>query len=53
MVGLEGLGRGSARDRMHHRRLDFEIAARIEELAHGAQHRGPLDEDLAHVGIDY
>ena len=25
--------RGAARDRMHHRRLDFEVAARDEELA--------------------
>ena len=33
VVGDEGLGRGAAGDRMQHRRLDFEIAARDEMAA--------------------
>ncbi len=43
--------RRPTRNRVHHRRLDFEVAARIEELAHRAQHRGPLHKNLAHIGI--
>ena len=34
VVGDEGLGRGAAGDRVQHRRLDFEIAARDEMAAH-------------------
>ena len=33
VVRDEGLGRGAAGDRMHHRRFDFEVAVRDHELA--------------------
>ena len=43
--------RGAARDRMHHRRLDFEIAARDEELADRLHDLRALDEHVARLRI--
>ena len=44
--------RGSAAgDGVQHRRLDFEVAARVKKLAHGAQDGRALDEGLAHLGV--
>jgi hypothetical protein len=37
---------------VHHRGLDLEEAAIVEELAEAAHDRGPLAEDLADVGVD-
>ena len=50
-MGLEGARRCAAGDLLHHGRFDFEIAARVEELAHGLEHFGPLDEDFAGVEV--
>ncbi len=36
---------------LHHRGFDFEIAAVVEEVAHGAEHLGALDEDVAAVEV--
>ncbi len=49
VVGGEGARGGSASDLLHHRGFDFEVAARVEELAQGAEDGGSLDEDLADV----
>jgi len=48
----EGTCRRAAGDLLHHRRLDFEIAATVEELAQGFQSFCPLDEDLAAFEVD-
>ena len=42
----------SAGDRLHHRRLDLEEAALVEEAADRADDRGPALEDLAGFGVD-
>jgi hypothetical protein len=36
---LNGRAIGAARDRLHHRRLDLEEAARVEERAHARMSR--------------
>ncbi len=46
----EGTCGGSAGDGVHHRRLDFEVAARVEEGAEGTQDGGPFHEDFTDVG---
>ena len=43
---------GAADDRMHHRRLDLEEVARVEELADAAHDLRALAEHRADVGID-
>ena len=45
--------RRAAEDRVHHRRLDLEEAARVEEAPDRAHDRGALAEDLAHVGVHH
>ncbi len=52
VVGHKGLGGGAAGDVMHHRRLHFEEAPRVEPLAHGADDLRTLDEDLARIRRD-
>ncbi len=47
VMGDERPRRGASRDRVHHRRLDLEIAARDEEFAHRLDDLRPGDE---HVG---
>ena len=42
---------GAARDRMHHRRLDLEVAARHEEFADRLHDLRSLDEHVARRGI--
>ena len=49
VVGLEGPGRSAACDGVQHRRLYFEVATRIEEVAKSSQNRRALDEDLTNV----
>ena len=41
----------AARNRLHHRRLDLEVAARIEELAQRREHLAAHLEHLARLGI--
>ena len=41
----------AAGDRMHHRRLDFEVAPRDEELAHRLHDLRPLDEHITRYRI--
>ena len=52
VVGDEGLGRGTAGDVMHHRRLHFQEAAAVEPFAHRAHDPRALDEHLACLGGD-
>ena len=51
-MGREGPGQRPAGDRLHHRRLDFEIAARIEEPAHVREHPAADVEHAPRIGID-
>ena len=41
----------AAGDGLHHGRLDFDVAAGVEEFADGAQDLGALDEDVADVNL--
>ena len=52
VVGDEGPGRGAAGDRLHHRRLDLEEAARVEERADARARapRAPEDPPRLRVG---
>ena len=52
MVRDEGTCRRAARNGLQDRCLHFEIAALVEEVAHGLHDAGTLDEGLAHVGVD-
>ena len=52
VVRGEGPGHRAASDGLHHGRLDFEIAAFIEEAANGSKHLRALDEDCSHIGVD-
>ncbi len=49
VVRGERARRGAAQDRVHHRRLDLEIAARVEEAAERRDDRAALAEHLAHL----
>ena len=51
VVRDEGPRSGTARDRMHHRRLDFEVAADDEEFADRLDDLRALDENLARSGV--
>ena len=51
VMRLERPRRRAAGDRLHHRRLHFEIAARIEELANRLQHLRAFHEDFAALEI--
>ena len=42
----------AAGDRLHHRRLDLEVAARVQERADRRQHPAAHLEDLARVRVD-
>ncbi len=48
---LERTRHRSARDRMHHRRFDFDETTAIEEAAHFHNNPGALDEYFAHAFI--
>ena len=50
MVRGERLGRGTACDVMHHRRLDFEEAPCIQPAPHRSDDARTRDEDLARFG---
>ena len=50
VVGLEGARCGAAGDGVEHGGFDFEVAARVEEVADRAEDVGALDEGLADVG---
>ena len=49
--GLEGLGGGSARDGLHHGRLDLDVAPAMEEGADFADDGGPEEEGVADVVV--
>ena len=42
---------GPAGDRLHHRGLDLDVAALVEEAAHRGDHRAAHHEDAAHLGV--
>ena len=48
----ERAGEGAAGNRLHHRRLDLEIAASVEELPHRGQHAAPHLEDAPRIRVD-
>ena len=48
---LERLRRRAARDRLHHRRLDFAKTARVQKIANFANDRDPLFKHLARFFI--
>ncbi len=50
-MGHEGTSHGATGDGLHHGGLDFDVAARVEEFADGAQHLSALDEDVADVNL--
>src|SRR5213079_1422064 len=52
VVGLERPRDGTARDRLHHRRLDLEEAARVEELPDRRHEPGTEHEDRPHLRVD-
>ena len=52
VVGDEGARGGASGDGLHHRSLDLDEVAGVEEAADGLHDAGALDEDLTHVGID-
>ena len=43
----KGLGRGAARDRVHHGRLDLDEAVGIEVISNVGNNFGSGEEDLA------
>src|SRR5437773_1328670 len=52
VVRLERARDGAARDGLHHRRLDLEEAARVEERADPLDEPRAQQEDLADLGVD-
>ena len=52
MVGDERPGRGAARHRLHHRRLDLDVVARGEEAPQVGDRRGARPEDAPDVRVD-
>ena len=51
VMGDERTRHRAAGDGLHHGRLDFDVAAGVEEFADGAQDLGALDEDVADVNL--
>ena len=51
VIGLERLRRRAAGNRLHHRRLDFHIAAPVEEIPDFADDGAALEHHVLHVGI--
>ena len=51
MVRDEGTRHCSARNRLHHRRLDFDVAARIEERPNRLHQFAARNEHIAHLWI--
>ena len=51
VVRHERPGRRAAGERLHHRRLDLEVAAAVEEPPEEADDRRPALEDLAGLGV--
>ncbi len=51
-MGAEGLGRGPAGHRLHHRRLHLHEAAVAQKLADQADDLHPFAEGVAHLGVD-
>ena len=52
VVRLERPGDGATGDRLHHRRLHLEEAARVEKLPQRLDHAGAEQENRPRVGID-
>ena len=53
MVRNERPRRRAARDRLHHRRFDFEKVARLKKTPQQPDNPRTLLENLAHFGIDH
>ena len=51
VVGHEGLGSGTADERVHRRRLDLEEAPVVEEAPQRAHEHGPRAKDVGDVGV--
>ena len=49
----EGACRCAARDGLQDGGLDLEVALLVEELAHGGDYLGALDEGVAHLRVDH
>ena len=52
VLGDKRAGKRTTRDRLHHRRFDFQVAPRVEESADRCQHAAPGLEDPAGIGVD-
>src|SRR5713226_4233534 len=52
VVGLEGPGDRAARDRLHHRRLDLEVAFVAQRLAQRLNYFCSSPEDLPYLRVD-
>ena len=52
VVRAKGLGQRAAQDRVHHRRLDLDEVARVEEVAHAAHDASPLAKGPRHRLVD-
>ncbi len=53
MVGHEGSGRGPSRDDLHHRGLDLDVPARIEEPPDLPDHGAPGQEGATHLRVGH
>ena len=53
VVGHEGPGRGSPRDGLHHRGLDLDVAARIEEPSDLSDHAAPGQEGATNLRVGH
>ena len=51
VMGLEGFGCGSSRNRLHHRGLDFQESPLVEESPDLAHDCGALEKDFARGGV--
>ena len=51
VVGDEGLGHGTARDRLHHGSFDFKEFVVVEKLPHRLHQHAALQKDRADHGI--
>ncbi len=53
MVGNERTGRCSAGNRLENGSVDLHVTVFVEEVAHGVEHFGALDENVAHAFVDH
>ena len=53
MMRFERLRRGTSRNRLHHRRLNLDVAAFVQKIANLAHDLAALEENLFHFGIGH